>query len=431
MNNRINFFGILKRISKIKPKKATTVLLLSNILIMPIGILISVFLTRLLGASNYGEYSYILNFANFVILLTSLGLYHSAARVITLTNSWDELRGVLGASLILGLIILILSVITIFSWAHFEFLSGKLKKFDFVIFCTLITASLLLIRYCEVLLPARGEIEKLAASKVAPKLLYLAILILMFIANSKKVDLYIFEFSIISFFISSLLVISIIIYRLKPSLRGIKRSIDLVIDKQKEFGFNVYLGSIISVGFSYFIPIAIGLVEGDYVLVGHFTLALTLATPLAIIPTTIATVNFRSFAQKRHVSQKTIVGTLVTSLIIYLLMLIFIGPVVDLLYGEKFENVKSIFMIVITGFLFHGWGDFFNKYLIANGAAKVVRNISLFLGLTMSFIGMGLIIFFGVTGAAITKSLTGFTYLLLCYSAFKKVNQSQSERNAV
>ena len=77
------------------------------------------------------------------------------------------------------------------------------------------------------------------------------------------------------------------------------------------------------------------------------------------------------------------------------------------------------------GAIFHGLGDFFNRFLAAHGKGKQLRNSNFQIGI-VNLLGYILLVdIFGVYGAAITRLLAGIVYfsiMLFYYLKYIKAN---------
>jgi Na+-driven multidrug efflux pump len=76
--------------------------------------------------------------------------------------------------------------------------------------------------------------------------------------------------------------------------------------------------------------------------------------------------------------------------------------------------------MVSIGSTFHGLGDFFNRFLSAQGKGKQLRNSNFILG-ACNIIGYtGLVYILGVRGATITKLIAGIVYLGLMIFLYRR-----------
>ncbi len=81
-------------------------------------------------------------------------------------------------------------------------------------------------------------------------------------------------------------------------------------------------------------------------------------------------------------------------------------------YGEEFQSVIWLNFIVSFGVLAHGFGDFFNRYLGANGQGAALRNSAFFVGASLIVLNLLLIPKWGENGAAFARLISGFVYII-------------------
>ena len=153
--------------------------------------------------------------------------------------------------------------------------------------------------------------------------------------------------------------------------------------------------------------------------------------PLAFIPNTIATTHYKEFSTIKVVPKKLLLITLAFSITALIGLWIIIPPFVHFFYGIEFESVILLNFIVSIGVAAHGFGDFFNRYLGANGQGKALRNSSFYVGISMMLFNLLFIPKWGEKGAAYAKLITGFVYLvsILVYY-FRFINNNKLKKSA-
>jgi O-antigen/teichoic acid export membrane protein len=217
-----------------------------------------------------------------------------------------------------------------------------------------------------------------------------------------------------AFYIATeVIVYSIILIKLKISFKNIKKRLLEIWNHNKSFGFNVYLGSLFAMGFGQLTHILISYFGTDNSGVGFYSLALTFTMPLTFIPHTIATTHYKDFSNKKSIHRKLLLITFGISFAALFGLWIIVPPFVRFFYGIEFESVILLNFIVSIGVIAHGFGDFYNRYLGANGQGKALRNSSFIVGGSMMFFNLLFIPKWGEQGAAYAKLITGFIYLFI------------------
>ena len=267
-------------------------------------------------------------------------------------------------------------------------------------------------RYFETLFQADNRIKLLAQSRLMPKVIFgVATLILFLFFKDIPMDK--LGTLWVIFFCTQALAYLYIIFKINISFKNFKKRSKEIWMYNKTFGLNVYLGSLFAVGFSTLTQVFIGYFGTDNSGVGFYSLALVLSMPLAFIPNTIATTHYKEFSQSNEIPKKLLLITLGLSGVALLAIWMLVPPFVLLFYGEEYVSVIKINFIVSFGVILYGMGDFFNRFLGANGQGKALRNSSFFVGAGLLMASLLLIPKWGEYGAAYAKLIAGAVYLMI------------------
>lgn len=402
-----------------------------NMLGLPLGLLTSIVVTRYMGSQLYGDYKFINSVFNVAYIICNFGFFHAGNRALVLSDDREKSRQYYGAIL---LYTVLLSVIMCIGLLGYSWIDPNIDaKNLFVPFlCILPFGGVYLISHCyETLLQADNQIKLLSIVRLVPKIGYLAAsafacyCLMEVNLNRLLVVFYIY-------LITQLIVYAYVIYQLHPSLKNFKVRSKELFGYYRSYGFDVYVGSIFAVGFASLTDVLISYFSVDNTGVGFFSLAVTFATPLSMIPSTMATTHYKDFSTQKKISGKLIGLTVVLSLGAMVCLWLIVPPFIRLFYGEEFLPVIGLNYLVCFGIIVHGMADFFNRYLGANGKGKLLRNASFIVGFSTLGINLLLIPAFGVTGAAYTKILSGLVYLvviLICYHMVVKKNMKGTNNN--
>ena len=381
----------------------------ATILSVIVGLGVSIFNTRLLGADAFGDFKFIQIVFNFVAVLILFGFFNSIARLLTVNEKKEKnLYG--GFILITGIISIIGALIV---WGvsfvqeyYFTNNLGPLLRLTAVFIIPIVFLNGL-----QNILKGSGKIGLLSVIQVLPQLAYLLTVIFL-------TKLTVFSAITINYSLLFLIVLGII-WCLKPSFNNIKKTIKSIVDENNIYGKYIYYGSVAALASGQLG----GLIIGYYLEnkeVGFFSLAITMAAPLLMVPSIIGTTFFKEFAGSKRIPKKIIQYTLLTSLLSFIAFYFIVKPVVQLFYTSEFSVVIMYGQVLALGAILHGFGDLFNRFMGANGQGKLIRNGAYIVGL-FNIIGyVTLISFFGIKGALITRVISGFVYLIVMYWGYKK-----------
>lgn len=204
-----------------------------------------------------------------------------------------------------------------------------------------------------------------------------------------------------------------IILKLKVSFQNLKERLYELWHYNKTFGFNVYLGALFALGFAQLTEILISYFGVDNSGVGFYSLAITFTMPLTFIPITIATTHYKDFSTSKKIPKKLLLITIGLSLVALISLWVLVPPFVKYFYGSEFESVILLNFIVSFGVIAHGFGDFYNRYLGANGQGAMLRNSAFIVGGVVMILNIILIPKWGEEGAAYARLFAGFVYLII------------------
>ena len=396
------------------------VLYISSLLGILLGVLNSVINTRNLVPELYGNYRYVQNIISFVSSILLVGFFTSGSRLLALSKEEAYSRRIRGAMCtILGITNIILMIVM----AVLYMLSigkGNSDLTSVYLVSIPLCGNILFINYINTTAQGDNQINRIALARFLPSLLYCstAFLIYHFIGASSSLMLALFNGS-------AIIVLGSIIISTKPSFKNVKESFRILNEENKKYGFNVYLGSLMGVSTQYIAGIALGQISATNAEVGFYTLALTIAHPLATLPGTIGTTFFKSFAENGQISKKVLRGSIAVTILSFIVFSLSIKYIVGFLYDESYSSVSIYSIYLAAAACVNGLGDLFNRFLGAHGQGRQIRNGAFACGVVVLLGSFTLIPIWGIYGAIATRVFSATTYficMVLFYLVFIKKN---------
>lgn len=411
--------NLIKKTWQSKHVKQIISLLSVNLLGIPLGIITNIIVTRYLGAQLFGDYKYICSILNFAALVASLGFFQAGNRAIVLSKNKEETQRYYGALIaILAILSIVMSSsLVLFSKLDHNITNKGLSDF-FIRIIPLGSITLWGLLY-ETVLPANNQIGLLTKIRFYPKVINIIIVCLLYIGtqhlkwNKLLIILLLYNGS-------QLILFLYVIFKINPLFKACKGKIREIIDYNRTFGFDVYVGSLCAIGFGYLTEILISYFGVNNIDVGFYSLAIALTQPLSFVPSTIATTHYQSFASLREIPRKLIMATISLSVCSVIALWLLVPPFIKLCYGNEFAPVIGInFFVCIAAFL-HGLADFYNRFIQANGYGARLRNASFIVGIATLLGSISLIPKYGAYGAAYAKIIAGATYLFVIQIYYKR-----------
>ena len=407
----------MKNILQQKSVKQFLGLFSVNLIGLPLAFITSIVITKYLGAQAYGDYKFLDSIFRLAIILCNFGLFHAGSRTLLLEKNRQRSREYYATILIITFILSAIMCIGLLIYAIVDTnISSKGLFTPFL--CLLPFGAIYMINHSfETLLQADNQIGLLSNVRLFPKLGYLiggmvALLYLQNISFSKLLLVcYIY-------LLTQLIVYVYVMCKLRPLFANIQERWKEIKHYHKSYGFDVYVGALFAVGFSTLPDILISYFGIDNQGVGFYSLALMFASPLALVPATMATTQYRKFAEVDKIPAKSIKITLILSVLVMLSLWAVVPIVINLFYSNEFNEVIRLNYIVSFGVLLYGIADFFNRFIGAKGRGKLLRNSSFIVGFSMLVANFVLVPLYGATGASWAKVAAGVAYLttmLVCY----------------
>lgn len=398
-----------------KTKKQVALLYCSTIGGVLLGVLVSVLNTRSLAPAAYGDVRYVNNIIGFFSGIFLFGYFVSGSRLLALAETKEDASRIKGGMVsILGItVLLMMIVLTLCGIIHNYFLH---KNFYYLFYYVLpVCGSTLLLNYINTSSQGDNSISTIAAARILPHTFYLIIAILIYTnfgATSTRMLL-------IQNGVATIVLI-VLIFKNSPNFSQIKDTFKKLTEENKKYGLQVYIGSLANISVQYIAGVSLGVLGTDNTNVGFYTLALTVTTPLMMLPNVIGTTYFKQFAHQSFIPRKVLFATYVMSVITMIGFCLFIYPVVDILYNDSYSNVAFYASVMAIGFTMHGLGDMYNRFLGAHGLGKCLRNAAFISG-GIALIGYTLGIYLGgITAAITTRIFSSAAYFFVMLFYYKK-----------
>jgi O-antigen/teichoic acid export membrane protein len=399
---------INKAFATLKRDKVKKVLVLYFTMLIGIvaGIILSMLNTRMLSKELYGDFKFTQNLFTFSQIFLTIGLFYSGGRIIAFTHDPNKKREFYGTIFIFAVIIsLALMLLTgIFSLFEEKIFGNSLK---WVIMACLPLIFVFPLQLClEQLLQGDYKIYSLSFLRLAPKVLNILVLLVLYSFFEYKLIL-----NLEVFLLSMALPMLLIIFWIKPKFTNLKANSKLLWKENKIYGFPVFIGAIAGVASAQIASFSISYFV-DNANVGFFALAITATMPLSMLPVSLGTTLFKDFVSLPKIPAKVTYSTLIIGFSVLVLFLFSIKFLVRWLYPPEFTPVVNLCYYAAIGSTFHGFGDFINRFISAKGKGRILRNSNFILGI-INIGGYTLLVYlWGIKGAAITKLVAGFAYML-------------------
>ncbi len=386
-----------------------------------LGVISSVVNTRYLDPVFYGDVRYVQNLINFFSCIFLLGYFVSGCRLLAVTNNSEEISGIKGAMIVflcktilmMGLILLLCFFIHIYYMPAFNA--------NLFLVAIPVCAQPLLLNYINTTSQGDNQIGRIALARVLPAFFY--IIFAWIIYNNGQVTsalMILLQWGI------AVIVLSSIIISSKPTFKNYTKYKRLLKVENREYGIQLYWGSLAMVATQYLSGITLGAYNADNKQVAFYTLALSISMPLSMLPSIVGTTYFKRFATENIIPKEVVIGTLIVTSISLVVFILLITPIVEFLYPKSYSQVGLYASILAVGKCIHGVGDMVNRFLGAHRHGRDIRNASFITGSILIFGSLVFVYYFSIWGAIVTNIIASTSYTLCLtyyYFIFIKKNK--------
>ncbi len=395
-------------------KKQILILYGSTIIGVLLGVISSVINTRNLSPEKFGDVRYIQNLISFISSILLFGYLTSGSRLLALSKDEEYSRKIRGAIVSIVFFTIALLSLSMFCLYMYSLINGANNLSPLYLASVFLGGNVILLNYINTSSQGDNHIVRIAISRLLPTLVYIVVAILVYRRITATPLLMLCLYNGIAVF-----VLGVIIYSTKPDFRNIKVSLKLLNEENKKYGRQVYIGSLAGVSTSYIAGITLSHFCLDNTNVGFYTLALTIATPLSLLPSIIGTTYFRQFANQNRIGNKIIFSSVFMTVVTLVVFVILIDYIVQLLYDETYKSVSIYASYLAVATSLHGMGDMFNRFLGSHGLGKYLRNGAFVCGFIKILGSILLIYYFQIWGAIATVIMADFAYFLMMVKYYR------------
>ena len=382
-----------------------------------LGVLSSVLNTSFLDPKSYGDYRYVFNIISLLSGLLLFGYFVSGSRLLALSDDQSYRKRINGAMiLILIFVSFILIVLMAITGFFFNKGSDTVKHLCFT--SMLVCASPLILNYINTTFQGENRIKELSWARLLPYFIYLPIGYIVYSTYGATPE----RMMLLQNGAAIIVYITLIIL-LKPSFANLGPIFKKLNIENKEYGWHVYTGAVLAVSLANVSGVTIGIFEENNTNVGFYSLALTVASPLMMLPAIVGTTHFKEFARQDRIPLMVFKRTLLISIATFVLFTLFIIPLVKFLYSEKYSQVGYYAIWMAVAMTMHGFGDMINRFLGAHGKGREIRNSAVCCGLTQLFGSFVFVYFWGIYGAIATRILASGIYMAMMLVYYKKIER--------
>lgn len=363
--------------------------LITKILLVFLGIFSSAFINRYLGPTLKGEYAYILNIINLIVLILNLGIYQSYPfyKRKSIENIKQKYFIIFVLQFIFYLLIAIMLSILL--------ANDNIYYFIFTLIPFMILSNQLTFLSMIENINLKNKIS------IGNQVFYTLILLIIFLFTQQNI---LYLIAILYLKEIALIIRTITKFDLKFDLSCINV---YLIKNSISFGLFPML-TMLLINMNYKFDVIILNLFVDFEQIGYYTVGTGLASIIWIIPDAAKEVLFSKTTKKDSIEDITlsIKINLYISLLIVLMIIILGKLLIMVLYGTEFLNAYMVTVILFLGIIPMIFYKLIYTLFLAKGKQKISFNIlliSVLLNIASNFF---FIPTYGITGAAIASVMS-------------------------
>ncbi len=404
----------------------TSILYLSFLASIILNFATGILNTRVLGAEGYGVFAFFTTFTTFTLIFFRFGFFNSGSLLLAECRDCEKQKEIIGAltliSFIIGVCYSIFSFIMGFYIDQiFNTVSDLSWIFHFFSFIFTVLPF-------QLLIPAIGQgtnkIGKMSLFNVLPRIFYLVAAFLLWNIISVEPSHYIL-LNVASIGLSAVVILKLY----EPRFRNLRDNINALIHKNKIYGLQAYIGTIVT-QVSYqssniIIPMLFNTTD-----LGYFTLSNTLTNPMVALSRSASTSLFKGFVDMKYIPRRIFYYNLIWLFSISLTLILLGQFIVPFLFGTEFLPVVPFILPMAFASIFQGLYQPLIFFLNSKGLGKELRNAGILAAIIYFAANISLIMIFGVIGAALAAlASTSSSFMINLYIYKNYQNKNKKDKN--
>lgn len=398
--------------------RSTSSVLVARFIVLGLGLISGVMIARALGPELKGVYTFLILVPSLLALMGDLGVgianvYHIGQKRYPLPDIvWNSVILALGMGLVLSLVGATLlftakGSVTQLPWVAFIIVLGSLPF-------------ILMTSYLSMILLGVDQIRKYNFVNISTAALgVVGVSILLVVLGTGLVG------ALIAWFISIVVTGLLVSFLVQPYLSyPPKLNLHLVTDSIK-FGLKGHLSNVLSY-LTYRLDFLLLAYLSGAAAVGYYSVAVTLAESLWILPSAASTVLLPRVATMGEFQSKGLTSTICRSVLLLMIVVaviafVVVRPFIPMLFGQAYLPATQPFVLLLPGTVFLTISKITSTHLVGIGKPILGTYVAAATLPVNATLNMLLIPRFGATGAAVAASFSYGVSAILLLIIFARV----------
>jgi O-antigen/teichoic acid export membrane protein len=352
--------------------------------------------SRHLSTDAFGSYSFAVATYLFVALFFGFGIYPAAARLTALAHGRDA-RTVVGSALVLYVPV---GVLYVGSMVGLSFLMAR--YIGVADGPALFAGALLGLGYpffnaAQLLAQGENRLQVSAYGSVVFQALFIVMLLAIVSAGTLS-DTSATVLRSVALMLASIVVAVL----LRPVFADVRSTVGRIFHDSREYGFNVYLGRLLSIG-TYNMDVVLVGIWAPSRDVGFYALATALAAAVGLPISALGQSLFARLAGESQIDRRLILFTWLGGAGLAAVALLVAKPLISLVFSDRYVAAYPFLVPLLVATVIRGVTGLYISFLSAHGRGREMRNAALILTACNLMFNFTLIPAFGAMGAALAS----------------------------
>jgi O-antigen/teichoic acid export membrane protein len=382
----------------------------------------TVMVTRGLNSAGYGLFRYAMTFMALAMTVLQFGWPYSTARLLALESDTRSQKEIVGAAVLLTVISTAIGCVMTLAAYKTAATFGYSLPLLLVWVSPFLYVTLgqgMLNSVCQGL----NRIAVLSGQQIMPYILLLPVTAALLMLGR-----YSLEAAIVCYVAVFTIVLVHGFHRIGLTFENWLARAKAILKENRRTGLPIYIGGVCGVASTQVITLWVA----EFVSLsryGHFALAVTVASPMAVLVSALGTVIFRSSSSSNVLSSRMLRYSFAYGVILLAVYMIATEVLLVRAFGREFGPAVRMAQFLGIRALLVGWGDIFQRFLGAQGLGKRLGAAAVATG-TVGVVSAALLLprweVYGAIGSAVLTGATYFTVMVALYLMHTSAAKTQA-----
>jgi O-antigen/teichoic acid export membrane protein len=382
------------RLARSKTAAQAATFTISSAAVSGVAAVAAVLLARTMETSVFGSYSFAVSLLMFGAMFFEFGLFLPAARQATQVDE-EEGRGIVGTALITFVPVALLFAVVIFGvsfWVDgwFNVRAGGALRVVSLLGCVYAFEFVAL-----QLAQGLGRLVAYSVAAVLGRLLLVVAIVVVMMSDAELSVTAALVYTVVGLAAGWALLIAV----LRPKFRGATRGVPELVRGAREYGFQIYLGRVLSIG-TYNMDVLLVAVFTTASSVAYYRLAIAVSAMITLPAMGLSAVLFRRMVGEATIDGRVLAVVFGVSFGAAIAVALAAGPLVGLLFSPRYSPAAGLLVPLAFAAAVRGVTTIYNSYLSAHAKGRDLRSAALVLTASNIVLDVVLIPRYGAAGAA-------------------------------